>query len=141
MQTLKLSPTYCCVCVKHITLCNCLCSSGDFASVMIRNIRKFGAKNYFTDLRTTSAIHCFRDSARSLKQAAVIRICKNLSSLPFLSKRYTYTRQEQCVDVTKQIKSKFILLHDFYKFCYTQTKTKWLNICNGKSCAGRQLIV
>ena len=37
-----------------IMLCNCLCSSSspsfsrDFASV-IRNIEKFGAKNYFTD--------------------------------------------------------------------------------------------
>ena len=42
-----------CVCVKRITLCNCLCSSSSsfsrkFASV-IRNIGKFGGKTYFTD--------------------------------------------------------------------------------------------
>ena len=68
-----------CVCVKRITLCNCLCSSSpspssrDFASV-IRNIGKFGAKNYFTD-------------HRSLKYMAVIRIPKNLNNIPFLLKR------------------------------------------------------
>ena len=40
-----------------------------------------------------------------------------------------------------QIKSnQFILLHDFYKFWYTLTKIKWLNIYNGKSCVGRQLL-
>ena len=37
-----------CICVKRITLCNCMCSSPpssrEFASV-IRNIGKFGAKN------------------------------------------------------------------------------------------------
>ena len=52
-----------CVCVKRITLCNCLCfsspSSCDFASV-IRNIGKFGAKNYFTDHQTANAIYRFR---------------------------------------------------------------------------------
>ena len=31
----------------------------------------------------------------------------------------------------------FILLHDFYKFWYTLTKIKWLNISNRKSCVGR----
>ena len=65
-----------CVCVKRITLCNCLCSSSpsspsprssrDFASV-IRNIGKFGAKNYFTDHRTANTIYGFRDSVPVLK--------------------------------------------------------------------------
>ena len=59
-----------CVCVKRITLCNCLCfsspSSCDFASV-IRNIGKFGAKNYFTDHRTANTIYGFRDSVPVLK--------------------------------------------------------------------------
>ena len=56
-----------CVCVKRITLCNCLCSSspsspsGDFASLM-RNIEKFGAKNYFTDHWTANTIYGFIDS-------------------------------------------------------------------------------
>ena len=60
-----------CVCVKHITLCNCLCSSSspfscDFVNV-IRNIGKFGAKNYFTDHRTAITIYGFRDSVPVLK--------------------------------------------------------------------------
>ena len=59
-----------CVCVKRITLCNCLRSSSpssrDFASV-IRNIGKFGAKNYFTDHRTANTIYGFRDSVPVLK--------------------------------------------------------------------------
>ena len=55
-----------CVCVKRITLCNCLCSSSPssfpsraFASV-IRNVGKFGAKNYFTDHQTANGIYRFR---------------------------------------------------------------------------------
>ena len=59
-----------CVCVKRITLCNCLCfsspSSCDFASV-IRNIGKFGAKNYFTDHRTANRIHDLRYSVPVFK--------------------------------------------------------------------------
>ena len=58
----KASGFPCCVCVKRITLCNCLCSSPssshDFASV-IRNIGKFGAKNYFTDHQEPDAIYYF----------------------------------------------------------------------------------
>ena len=60
----KLYLTFC-VCVKRITLCNCLYSSSssrpsprssrEFASV-IRNIGKFGAKNYFTDHQTANTI-------------------------------------------------------------------------------------
>ena len=63
---------YYCVCVKRIMLCNCLCSSSpsspsrDFASV-IRNIGKFGTKNYFTDHRAANTICRFRDSVPVLK--------------------------------------------------------------------------
>ena len=39
-----------CVCVKRITLCNCLCSSSCcFSASFIQNIGEFGATNYFTD--------------------------------------------------------------------------------------------
>ena len=68
----KLRSKIFCVCVKRITLCNCLCSSSpsspsrDFASV-IQNIGKFGAKNYFTDHRTANTIYRFRDSVPVLK--------------------------------------------------------------------------
>ena len=60
--------TFYCVCVKRITLCNCLCSSPshDFTSV-IWNIGKFGAKNYFADHRTANTKHGFRDSIPVLK--------------------------------------------------------------------------
>ena len=74
--------------MKHITLCNCLCFSSpfscDFASV-VRNIEKFGAKNYFTDQRTANTIHGFRDSVPVLK---IHSIRNNLSNFPFLFKRY-----------------------------------------------------
>ena len=51
--------------------------------------------------------------------------------------------EEECerCDLHKSNKIKqFILLHDFYKFWYTLTKIKWLNIYNGKSCVGRRLV-
>ena len=57
-----------CVCVKRITLCNCLCSSSScFSASLIRNIGEFGAKTYFTHHRTANTIHGFRDSFRVLK--------------------------------------------------------------------------
>ena len=64
-----------CVCVKRITLCNCLCSSSPFSlspssrdcASVIRNIGKFGAKNYFTDHRTANTIYHFSDSVPVLK--------------------------------------------------------------------------
>ena len=82
---------YNCVCVKYITLCNYLCSSSPSSpsspsASVIRNIGKFWAKNYFTDHQTANTIYRFRDSFRSLKYMSVIRIRKNLSNIPFLSK-------------------------------------------------------
>ena len=69
-MSISISKFYC-VCVKRITLCNCLCSSSspssrNFASV-ICDIKKFGAKNYFTDHPTFNTIHSFRDSFSVLK--------------------------------------------------------------------------
>ena len=57
------------VCLKRIRLCNCLCSisSSRFSASLILNIRKFGAKEYFTDYRTAITIHGFRDSVPVLK--------------------------------------------------------------------------
>ena len=60
---LSISSCIYCVCVKRITLCNCLCSSSScFSASIIPNIREFGAKNYFTDQQTANTIHNFRDS-------------------------------------------------------------------------------
>ena len=56
-----------CVCVKRITLCSCLCSSSScFPSSLIRNIGKFGAKNYFTDHWTANTIQLFVPIERKL---------------------------------------------------------------------------
>ena len=48
-----------CVCVKRITLCNCLCSSSCFSTSLIRNIGEFGAKKYLTDHWTANTIQLF----------------------------------------------------------------------------------
>ena len=53
-----------CVCVKRITLCNCLCSSPSssrsrFSASLIRNIREFWTKNYFTDHWAANTIQLF----------------------------------------------------------------------------------
>ena len=60
-----------CVCLKRITLCNCLCSSPSslsrFSASAIRNIGEFGAKSYFTDHQRANTIHCFTDSVPVLK--------------------------------------------------------------------------
>ena len=60
-----------CVCVKCITLCNCLCSSSpsssrDFASV-IPNIEKFEAKSYFTDHQTGNTTYSSKESVPVLE--------------------------------------------------------------------------
>ena len=92
------------VCAKCIMLCNCLCSSSSRHSAsIIWNIQKFGAKNYFTDHQTTQYKTVFEIQFWSLKYTAVIRIRKNLSNFPFLSKWYN-TRQEpvcQCKQPTE----------------------------------------
>ena len=50
-----------CVCVKRITLCNCLCSSSRFSASLIR---EFGAKNYFADHLTAKTIQLFFPTKR-----------------------------------------------------------------------------
>ena len=54
----------CCVYVKRITLCNCLCSSSCccFSASIIRYIGEFGPKNYFRDHQTANTIHGFINS-------------------------------------------------------------------------------
>ena len=53
-----------CVCVKHTTLCNCLCSSSSppssrfFASLIV-DIEEFRAKKYFTDHQTANTTQLF----------------------------------------------------------------------------------
>ena len=56
-----------CVCMKHIMLCNCLCSSSCFSASAIWNIGEFRVKSYFKDHQRTNKIHGFRDSFVDLK--------------------------------------------------------------------------
>ena len=69
-----------CVCVKRITLCNCLCSSSSFSASIIWNIWEFRAKNYFTNHQTANTIHRLEIHFRSLKHTTVVRIRKNLET-------------------------------------------------------------
>ena len=79
-----------CVCVKRITLCNCLCSSPSFPprSSALSGISRNSEQK--TILQTSEQLIQFivlEIQFRSLKYMTVIRICKNLSNIPFLSKR------------------------------------------------------
>ena len=81
-----------CVCVKGITLCNCLCSSSPSSSSrhftsVIRNIEKFGAKTILQTKEQLIQFTVLKIWFRSLKYMAVISIRKNLKNIPFLSKR------------------------------------------------------
>ena len=82
-----------CVCVKRVTLCNCLCSSSCscssscFSSSVIRNIEEFGARNYFTDLRIANTIHDFRNSIPVLKTYDCDQDTQKFGNFPFIPKR------------------------------------------------------
>ena len=81
-----------CVCVKGITLCNCLCSSSPSSSSrhftsVIRNIEKFGAKTILQTKEQLIQFTVLKIWFRSLKYMAVISIRKNLKNITFLSKR------------------------------------------------------
>ena len=58
-QQQKMYDIFNCVCVKYKTFCNCLCSSSSNSTGLIRNIGKFGAKNYFIDYRTANTVQLF----------------------------------------------------------------------------------
>ena len=60
-------PVVYCVCVKHISLWNCLCSSPCFSASLIQNIGELRVKIYFPDPLTTNTINDFRDSFLVLK--------------------------------------------------------------------------
>ena len=78
-----------CVCVKRITLCNCLCSSSPSRSCRALSGIS-GNSEQKTILQTTEQLIQFTilvNQSRSLKYMTVIRIRKNLSKIPFLSKR------------------------------------------------------
>ena len=91
-----------CVCVKCITLCNCLCSSSpsssrDFPSVIL-NIEKFEAKNYFTDHQTGNTIYSFKDAVLVLKRQDCYRDTKKFEqpSIPILQVIASYKVRAVC---------------------------------------------
>ena len=76
------------VCVKRITLCNCLCSSSSscFSASLIWNTGEFGAKNYFTDHQTANTmvlkIHdCYKDSQKFEQLSIQASNARQLSNL------------------------------------------------------------
>ena len=70
-----------CVCVKPITLCNCLCSSSSscFSASVIGNIEEFGAKNHQTT-KLLIQYTVLETQFPSLKYTTVIEIRKNLQN-------------------------------------------------------------
>ena len=117
--------------MKRITLCNRLCSSSsrDFASV-IRNIGKFGAKNYFTDHRIANTIHGFRDSVPVLK---IHSIRNNLSNFPFLFKRYETRTVAMYTTHSKQFSNTsncMYLLKLYVKSIIVLLTNVFVNICS-----------
>ena len=79
---------YYCVCVKRITLCNCLCSSCYcFSASFIGNTGNSEQKIILQTIEQLIQYTVLEIHFWSLKYWAVIRLCKNLSKFPFLSKR------------------------------------------------------
>ena len=99
-----------CVCVKRITLCNCLCSSSAsspsrFSASAIRNIGEFGAKGYFTDHQRVNTIHYFTDSVPVLKIYNCYQDTQTFEQLSISTQ--AITRREQCVDVSNPLQTIF----------------------------------
>ena len=95
-----------CVCVKRITLCNCLCSSSAsspsrFSASAIRNIGEFGAKGYFTDHQRVNTIHYFTDSVPVLKIYNCYQDAQTFEQLSISTQ--ALTRREQCADVSNPL--------------------------------------
>ena len=109
----QLSETFFWVCMKRITLCNCLCSSSCFSASRIRNIGEFGVKNNFTDHRTANTIYVFRDSFSVLK----IHGCyQNSQKFEQLSIQAMQGEQLQCVDVNNPLQTAFKPAYTIYTY-------------------------
>ena len=75
--------------MKRVTICNCPCSSSCcFSASVIRNIGEFGAKPLLQTTEQLMQYMVLGIHFRSLKYTTAIRIRKNLSNFPFLTKRY-----------------------------------------------------
>ena len=91
-QTFKSSPTSYCVCVKRLTLCNCLCSSySRFSASVIQNIREFRANNYFTDHLTTNTIQLFVPTKRKFLVSIIFQNKSQRRVIPYrLLNKYSH---------------------------------------------------
>ena len=102
-----------CVCVKRITLCNCLCSSSSFSASIIWNIWEFRAKNYFTNHQTANTIHRLEIHFRSLKHTTVVRIRKNLETFHSYAsdnKAIQFSNTSDCIFLLKFYDRSIIIL-------------------------------
>ena len=92
----------CIYCVKCITLCNCLWYSSCccFSASIIRNIREFRAKNYFTDHQTVNTIHGIASSHSypSDNKARTVCWCKQPTSNSFQTLQTVYTYSNCTID-------------------------------------------
>ena len=115
---IKIYTIYCiyCICVKRITLCNCLCSSSSpsshFSASLLRNIEEFGAKKYFTDHRTTSTIHVFKDLVPVLKILGCYYDTQKFEQLSIPRD----TRRLQCVHVNNPLQAVFKCIYTVYTY-------------------------
>ena len=77
-----------CVCMQCKTFFSCLHSSSCGSASLIRNIGEFGAKNILQTIEQLMQYMILEIQSWSLKYMFVIKIRKNLSNFPLLSKRY-----------------------------------------------------
>ena len=109
-----------CVCVNRLTLCNCLCSSPSSSRALPALSGISGNSEQKTILQTTEQLIQFtvlEIQFRSFKYTTVIRIRKNLSNLPVLSKRWPRREQSQCVGVNNPLQT---VLKHFKLYILTQ---------------------
>ena len=123
--TCKPQLAYYCVCVKRITLCNCLCSSSScFSASAIRNIGELRAKSYFTDHQKANTIHSFTDSVPVRRIYNCYQNTQTFEQLCISTQ--AITRKEQCVDVSNPLQTIF----KYFK----------LQLCNYSNCTIDQLL-
>ena len=87
-----LSSTKSCVCVKRLTLCNCLCSSSSrFSASVIQNIREFRANNCFADHLTTNTIQLFVPIKRKFFMSIIFQNKSQRRVIPYrLLNKYSH---------------------------------------------------
>ena len=106
--------------MKRTTLCNCLCfsSSSCFSASVIRNIKKFEAKNYFNDHQTPNTIKGFINSFPILKIHDRYWDTQKFEQLfiPIKAISPSDTKRLQCIDVNNPLQTVFKRVNTVYTF-------------------------